>query len=119
MPSGHVRGAGGAAGIPRRGTVTTSEVGRMVPVAPASTAPARRWLPPFAALLAAEMTTLLIQGMAPADDLVRIVLNALAGLTLVLALRAGAVGARWLLAAAAVAAALLLITVVQAIAGHV
>ena len=87
---------------------------------PALTGPARRrGIHPFGALLAALIATLLIQGMAPAGDAERIVVNAFVGLTLVLALRASDVRAPWVRAAAVVAAALLLITVVQAIAGDV
>src|SRR2546423_13718676 len=64
--------------------------------------------PRFGLLLVALLATLVVQGAAPVGDLQRVIVSALVGATLVLALRVG--NARsWLLGAAVIAAAALVV----------
>jgi hypothetical protein len=92
----------------------------MATIAPASTEPARpRRIQRFGLLLAALVTTLLVQGVAPPGDVTRIIANALVAATLVLALRAGDVRRAWLRAATVAAATLVVATAIQAAAGGV
>src|SRR2546423_15504736 len=70
--------------------------------------------PRFGLLLVALLATLVVQGAAPVGDLQRVIVSALVGATLVLALRVG--NARsWLLGAAVIApAALVVATSIEA-----
>ena len=88
---------------------------------PAQTAAAARKTPGqrFGLLLVALLATLLVQGAAPAGDVQRVIVSALIGATLVLALRVGR-ARRWLVHAAMLVASVLVVTTaVEAAAGRV
>jgi hypothetical protein len=73
----------------------------------------------YGLLLAALVLTLLLQGMLPAGAIQQVVVSALVGATLVLALRASEVREVFVRLAAAGAVALVLATLAQAVFGHV